>query len=186
MAPYAGFGYGDPAGHPTLRSELAGYLSRVRGVYADPQQIVICAGFHHGLSLMARALSTAGVVSVAVEEYGLDIHRAVLSDQGLLTPPLTVDGGGARTEELDDQKGVGAVLLTPAHQFPTGVALSTERRARALDWARSTGGLILEDDYDGEYRYDRKPVGALQGMDPEHVVYFGTTSKSLASALRLG
>jgi GntR family transcriptional regulator/MocR family aminotransferase len=101
-------------------------------------------------------------------------------------PCLPVDGLGARTGELSGLRGAGAVLMTPAHQFPTGVPLHPDRRAAAVDWARGTGGLILEDDYDGEFRYDRQPVGALQGLDPEHVVHLGTTSKSLAPGLRLG
>ena len=185
MAPPDAFGYGDPLGRMELRTALADYLSRVRGVYAEPERIVICSGFHHGLTLIARALKARGARAVAVEAYGLDLYRALLTDAGLSIPPLPVDEHGARTDDLAGLSGVGAVLLTPAHQFPTGVALSPERRAAAIDWARSTGGLILEDDYDGEFRYDRKPVGALQGLDPDRVVYFGTASKSLAPALRV-
>jgi GntR family transcriptional regulator/MocR family aminotransferase len=185
VAPPDAFGYGDPLGRVELRTALADYLARVRGVYAEPERIVICSGFHHGLTLTARALKARGARAVAVEAYGLDLYRALLTDTGLRIPPLLVDEHGARTDDLASLSGVGAVLLTPAHQFPTGVALSPERRAAALDWARTTGGLILEDDYDGEFRYDRKPVGALQGLDPERVVYFGTASKSLAPALRV-
>jgi GntR family transcriptional regulator / MocR family aminotransferase len=181
-APPSAFGYGDVLGRMELRTALADYLSRVRGVSADPSRIVICSGFHHGLTLIAHALKARGARAVAVEEYGLDLYRALLTDAGLAIPPLRVDADGARVGELTD---VAAVLLTPAHQFPTGVALSAERRAAVLDWARGTGALILEDDYDGEFRYDRKPVGALQGLDPDHVVYFGTASKSLAPALRV-
>jgi GntR family transcriptional regulator / MocR family aminotransferase len=184
-APHNAFGYGEPLGRIELRTALADYLSRARGVRADPECIVICAGFHHGLALMAKALKTRGAAAVAVEAYGLGLYRDLLREAGLNIPPLTVDEQGARTDELE-RLDVGAVLLTPAHQFPTGFALSPERRAAARDWARVTGGLILEDDYDGEFRYDRKPVGALQGLDPEHVVYFGTASKSLAPALRVG
>jgi GntR family transcriptional regulator / MocR family aminotransferase len=125
------------------------------------------------------------VRAVAVESYGLDVYRDQLTNAGLRTPPLYVDEHGARTDDLARLPGVGAVLLTPTHQFPTGVALPPDRRAAAVDWARATGGLILEDDYDGEFRYDREPVGALQGLDPERVVYFGTVSKSLAPGLRL-
>ncbi|MFF5289319.1 MocR-like pyridoxine biosynthesis transcription factor PdxR [Paractinoplanes globisporus] len=184
-APHNAFGYGDPLGRSELRTALADYVSRVRGVSADPERIVICSGFHHGLALIAQALRARGVKTVAVEAYGLDLYRALLRDAGLNIPPLLVDEQGARIDDLPGRNGVGAVLLTPAHQFPTGVALSAERRAAALDWARATGGLILEDDYDGEFRYDRKPVGALQGLDPDRVVYFGTASKSLAPALRV-
>jgi GntR family transcriptional regulator/MocR family aminotransferase len=185
LAPHDAFGYGEPLGRIELRSALADYLSRVRGVYAEPEQIVICSGFHHGLTLTARALKARGARAVAVEGYGLDLYRNLLADAGLSIPPLLVDGHGARTEDLTGLAGTAAVLLTPAHQFPTGVALSPERRTAAVDWARTTGGLILEDDYDGEFRYDRKPVGALQGLDPDRVMYFGTASKSLAPALRL-
>jgi GntR family transcriptional regulator / MocR family aminotransferase len=184
-APHTAFGYGDPLGRMELRVALADYLSRVRGVDADPARIVICAGFHHGLLLTAQVLTARGVRAVAVESYGLGLYRELLTGAGLDIPSLSVDEQGARTDELSSLNGVGAVLLTPAHQFPTGFALSPERRAAALDWARTTGGLILEDDYDGEFRYDRKPVGALQGLEPERVVYFGTASKSLAPALRV-
>lgn len=183
-APVSAFGYGDPVGSPALRAALADYLGRVRGVRADPEQIVICSGFHEGLGLVARALRDRRARTVAVESYGLDLYRGLLLDAGFDIPPLEVDSDGARTGDLHDT-GADAVLLTPAHQFPTGVALSSERRATARDWARSTGGLILEDDYDGEFRYDRNPVGALQGLVPERVVYFGTASKSLAPALRV-
>lgn len=184
-APPDAFGYGDPRGRLELRTALSDYLARVRGVRADPERIVICAGFHNGLGLIARALKSRGARSIAVEAYGLGLYRDLLREAELDIPPLTVDEQGARTDELE-RLDVDAVLLTPAHQFPTGHALSPDRRAAVRDWARITGGLILEDDYDGEFRYDRKPVGALQGLDPEHVVYFGTTSKSLAPALRVG
>jgi GntR family transcriptional regulator/MocR family aminotransferase len=186
-APHSAFGYGDPLGLMDLRVALANYLSRVRGVYADPEQIVITSGFHHGLGIIARALKSVGAEAVAVESYGLDIYRGVLDDEGLAIPPLAVDEHGARVEDLGLLANQpAAVLLTPAHQFPTGYALSAERKASVLEWARRAGGVILEDDYDGEFRYDRRPIGALQGLAPEHVVYFGTASKSIAPALRLG
>ncbi|MFD7310501.1 PLP-dependent aminotransferase family protein [Promicromonospora sp. NPDC059942] len=184
-APYEAFGYGDPLGRIELRTALAEYLARVRGVYAAPERIVVSSGFHHGLGLLARALTAQGVRAVAVESYGLDLYRELLVDAGLGIPALRVDEHGARTGDLPDMPGVGAVLLTPAHQFPTGVALGPDRRAAVLEWAHRTGGLVVEDDYDGEFRYDRQPIGALQGLDPERVAYFGTASKSLAPALRL-
>ncbi|MBI0383844.1 PLP-dependent aminotransferase family protein, partial [Streptomyces albiflaviniger] len=127
----------------------------------------------------------AGHREVGVESYGLDVHWNVMRGAGLRTVPLPVDQQGVRTAELDRSAGLRTVLLTPAHQFPTGVSLHPDRRAAMVDWASRVGGLILEDDYDGEFRYDRHPVGALQGLDPEHVVYLGTASKSLAPALRL-
>ncbi|MFD9477136.1 PLP-dependent aminotransferase family protein [Streptomyces nojiriensis] len=203
-APNEAFGYAvDPRGRIELRQALAGYLARARGVYADPERIVLCAGFLHGLAVLAGVLRARRVREVAVEGYGLDFHRDLLVRAGLRTRPLGVDGEGARTGELT--AAAGAVLLTPAHQFPTGVALTPARRAAAVDWARTTGGLILEDDYDGEFRYDRQPVdptpwqlgerrnsrqrlpvGALQALDPDRVIYLGTASKSLAPGLRLG
>jgi len=184
-APYDAFGYGDALGRVELRTVLADYLARARGVFAEPHRVVICAGFHHGLILVAQALRARRVQAVAVESYGFDVYRDLLSSAGLRIPPLYVDESGARTGDLAEIHGVGAVLMTPAHQYPTGVELRPDRRVAAVDWARATGGLILEDDYDGEFRYDRQPVGALQGLDPERVVYFGSASKSLAPGLRL-
>ncbi|MGW9025651.1 MocR-like pyridoxine biosynthesis transcription factor PdxR [Streptomyces sp. NPDC055722] len=185
-APHDAFGYGDALGRVELRTALADYLARARGVHAEPDRIVICSGFHHGLTLMAQVLKTRQVRAVAVEAYGLDLYRDLLTRADLRTPPVHVDEHGARTEDLTHMPEIGAVLLTPAHQHPTGGALRPDRRAAAVDWARAADGLILEDDYDGEFRYDRQPVGALQGLDPDRVVYFGSVSKSLAPGVRLG
>ncbi|MFF4837657.1 PLP-dependent aminotransferase family protein [Streptomyces sp. NPDC001315] len=182
-APNDALGYGDPRGRVELRTALAAYLSRARGVRTTPDRIVICSGFARGLRLLGEVLHARGLRTLAVESYGLDVHRDLVERTGLRTIPLPFDELGTRTE---DMAGVRAVLLTPAHQFPMGVALRPERRAAVVDWARRTDGLILEDDYDGEFRYDRQPVGALQDLDPEHVVYLGTASKSLAPGLRLG
>ncbi|MEV8587894.1 PLP-dependent aminotransferase family protein [Streptomyces sp. NPDC051180] len=186
-APNEAFGYGDPRGRIELRTALAEYLSRARGVHARPERIMICAGFVHGLMLMGDVLRGRGVRDVAVESYGLDVHAQLLERAGLGTPPLPHDARGTRVEELAEQGfgGTGAVLMTAAHQFPLGGALPPDRRAAVVDWARAAGGFVLEDDYDGEFRYDRQPVGALQGLDPERVVYLGTASKSLAPGLRL-
>ncbi|MFF3616846.1 PLP-dependent aminotransferase family protein [Streptomyces sp. NPDC002580] len=182
-APHEALGYGDPRGRPELRTALAGYLSRARGVRADPDRIVICSGFSDGLTLLGAVLRGRGLRSIAVESYGLDVHWNLLHRSGLRTVPLPFDELGTDTR---DMAGARAVLLTPAHQFPLGVPLHPDRRAAVVGWARRTRGLVLEDDYDGEFRYDRQPVGALQGLDPDHVVYLGTASKSLAPALRLG
>ncbi|MPY35863.1 PLP-dependent aminotransferase family protein [Streptomyces adustus] len=182
-APNDALGYGDPRGRVELRTALAGYLSRARGVRADPDRILVCAGFTHGLRLLGELLHARGLRTLAVESYSLDVHRDLVERAGLRTVPLPFDERGTRPGDLT---GVRAMLLTPAHQFPMGVALRPEHRAAVVDWARRTGGLILEDDYDGEFRYDRQPVGALQDLDPEHVVYLGTASKSLAPGLRLG
>ncbi|MFC4492722.1 PLP-dependent aminotransferase family protein [Streptomyces ovatisporus] len=180
-APAEAFGFGDPRGRPELRRALAGYLARVRGVRADPERIVVCGGVAQGLALLARVLPR----ETAVEEYGLWLHRDLLTAGGVRTRPLPVDADGACTPGLTRLPSVRAVLLTPAHQYPTGVPLHPDRRAAVVDWARGTGGLVLEDDYDGEFRYDRRPVGALQSLDPERVVYLGTSSKSLSPALRI-
>ncbi|KDN85849.1 hypothetical protein KCH_25070 [Kitasatospora cheerisanensis KCTC 2395] len=180
-APSSAFGVGDPRGRPELRTALAEYLARARGVRTDPDRIVVCAGFAHALRLLGGILDGP----VAVESYGLAFYRDLLAAAGRRTVPLTVDRAGARTAELAATEA-RAALLTPAHQFPTGGPLHADRRAAAVDWARAHGGLLLEDDYDGEFRYDRQPIGAVQGLDPDRVVYLGSTSKSLSPALRLG
>ncbi|MFE9447215.1 PLP-dependent aminotransferase family protein [Streptomyces sp. NPDC006739] len=188
LAPYDALGYSDPYGRVELRTALADYLARARGVRAHPDRIVICSGFAHGLMLLGQVLRARGLDSLAVESYGLPAHWRLLERAGLRTVPLGLDERGTRTEELaaGEPAGPRAVLLTAAHQFPTGGALHPDRRAAVVDWARRVDGLILEDDYDGEFRYDRQAVGALQGLDPDRVVYLGTASKSLTPGLRLG
>jgi GntR family transcriptional regulator/MocR family aminotransferase len=172
-------GYPDPRGLPQLRAALADYLARARGVTADPAHIVICAGFAHGLAGISRALRATGSATLAVEAYGHQFHRDIAAGQGLRLRPLPVDGMGA---VIGRAAGADAMLLTPAHQFPLGVTLHPRRRREVADW----GGVVIEDDYDGEFRYDRQPVGALQTLAPDHVIYAGTASKSLAPSLRLG
>lgn len=183
-APNSAFGPGDPQGRLELRTALAHYLARARGVRAEPERIVICAGFSDAL----RLLFGGGVLrgTLAVEAYGLAFHRALLASAGVRTVPLGLDEHGSRTSELDDHDDVRAALLTPAHQFPVGGPLDPVRRHAAVEWARRHGGTVIEDDYDGEFRYDREPVGAVQALDPDHVVYVGSASKSLSPALRLG
>ncbi|GAA5059013.1 MocR-like pyridoxine biosynthesis transcription factor PdxR [Streptomyces similanensis] len=182
-APHHVLGYGDPRGLPELRAALAGYLARARGVRTDPEHVLICSGFAHGLRVLAEVLRRRGASTVAVDSYGLDVHWNLLAAAGLRTRPLPFDDLGTVTGGLAD---AGAVLLTPSHQFPMGVPLRPDRRAAVIEWARRTGGLVLEDDYDGEFRYDRQSIGALQGLAPDRVVYLGTASKSLAPGLRLG
>ncbi|AHH99878.1 PLP-dependent aminotransferase family protein [Kutzneria albida] len=179
-APNEAFGPGDPRGRVELRLALAEYLARARGVRTDPERIVICSGFAHALRLLFGGVLRG---PLAVESYGLGFHRSLLSAASVRTVPLPLDEHGARVAELG---GARAVLLTPAHQFPTGGPLHRERRTQVLDWARARDGLVLEDDYDGEFRYDRQPVGAVQGLDPGRVLYLGSASKSLSPALRLG
>ncbi|MFD8836605.1 MocR-like pyridoxine biosynthesis transcription factor PdxR [Streptomyces griseofuscus] len=182
-APNDALGYGDPRGRVELRTALAGYLARVRGVRCDPDHLVVTAGFSHALRILGPVLRARGADSVAVESYGLDAYWGLLQAAGLATPALPWDELGTDTGPLTTE---GAVLLTPAHQFPMGMPLHPDRRAAVVDWARRTDSLVLEDDYDGEFRYDRQPVGALQGLDPDRVVYLGTASKSLAPGIRLG
>ena len=184
-APNAGLGYPDPRGPLGLRQTLADYLARVRGVRTTADRIMICSGFVQAIHLLATTLHRNGARTVAVESHGLGLHREVIRAAGPDTWAVPIDGSGARTDQLDGRDDVAAVLLTPAHQFPLGVALSAERRAGALRWARQHGTLVIEDDYDGEFRYDRKPVGALQGLAPDLVAYVGTASKSLAPGLGL-
>ncbi|MFI8503744.1 PLP-dependent aminotransferase family protein [Streptomyces sp. NPDC085524] len=179
-APTEAFGPGDPQGRPELRRALADHLARARGVRTGPANIVICSGFANGLRLLASVRPR----DWAVEAYGLPFHHRILDTAGVRAHPLPIDEDGARTTELPAR--ARTLLLTPAHQFPTGGHLLPARRAAAVEWARSTGGVIVEDDYDGEFRYDRKPVGAVQGLAPEHVVYAGSLSKSLSPAIRLG
>ncbi|MFE9168519.1 PLP-dependent aminotransferase family protein [Streptomyces kebangsaanensis] len=183
-APNEAFGPGDPQGRPELRRALAEYLARARGVRTAPERIVVCSGVAHALRLLFGGRVLRG--PLAVESYGLAFHRSLLKEASVRTVPLPLDERGARTDELESLNGIRAALLTPAHQFPTGGPLHPRRRVSAVDWARTRGGLILEDDYDGEFRYDREPVGAVQGLDPERVVYIGSLSKSLSPALRLG
>ncbi|WP_406167562.1 PLP-dependent aminotransferase family protein [Streptomyces sp. NBC_00996] len=180
QAPNEAFGPGDPAGRIELREALTEYLARARGVRTEPGRIVICSGFAHALRLLFPAVLRG---PLAVESYGLGFHRELLAAASVRTAPLPLDEDGAQVAELGRER---AVLLTPAHQFPTGGPLHPERRAAVIDWARARGGVILEDDYDGEFRYDRKPVGAVQGLDPERVIHIGSVSKSLSPALRLG
>lgn len=182
-APYEAIGYGDPRGRLELRQALADYLSRARGVHASPDRIVISSGFAQGLTLLCQALRARGATSVATEAYGHQSHRSAVDAAGLQHTTVSVDAEGAAIDELAD---VDAALLTPAHQFPLGPTLVAQRRIRAVGWACETGGFIVEDDYDGEFRYDRQPLGAMQALGPEQVVYAGTASKSLAPGLRLG
>ncbi|MFB7502161.1 MocR-like pyridoxine biosynthesis transcription factor PdxR [Streptomyces broussonetiae] len=179
-APSLAYDYGDPRGRVELRTALSGYLGRARGVIAPPERIVITSGYVQGLALLTRVLDGA---TVAMEDPGLPFHREVVRHNGGTVRPVPVDAHGVRPEALGE---AAAVVVTPAHQYPTGVTLHPERRRALGGWARAHGGLIIEDDYDGEFRYDRQPLGALQGMAPGQVVYLGTASKTLGPGLRLG
>ena len=181
----AELGYSDPRGATALRSALADYLGRVRGVVADPERVVVTYGYAQGLALVCRALAARGASRIGMEDPSNLDDQAIVTGAGLEPVPIGVDAEGLRVDELA-RLAPDAVIVTPAHQQPTGVVLSRERRLALVDWLRSQGAVAVEDDYDAEYRYDRAAVGALQGLAPEHVIYAGTTSKTLAPALRLG
>lgn len=184
-APDAALGYPDPRGAVELRDALSSYLGRARGVAPDPQRTVLTGGVTQAVTLVARVLARAGHETVAVEDPGFHLHRMSLAHAGLRPVGVPVDDDGLDVGALA-ASGCRVVLITPAHQMPTGVVLSPARRAELLAWARDADGLVIEDDYDAEYRFDREPVGALQGVDPERVVYAGSASKALANGLRLG
>jgi len=179
-APATIYGYGDPRGHIELRRALAEYLGRARGVHASPDRIVIVSGFVQALALLSESIGGAW----AMEDPNLALHRDVVTRHGVHVLPMPVDDGGARTDLLA-QRDVVAAVVAPAHQYPMGVTMRPDRRHAATAWAIGHDGFIIEDDYDGEFRYDRQPVGALQGMAPDRVIYVGTASKTLGPALRL-
>jgi len=176
-------GYGDPRGVPAVREALADYLGRVRGAAADPEHLVICTGFRQGLSLTCRWLRGNGIEHVALEDPGWHAQRLIVEEAGLTVIPIPVDADGIDVSALT-ASGADAVVVTPAHQFPTGVALSAQRRAALIEWAERGDRLIIEDDYDAELCRER--VGALQGLAPDRVLYIGSASKRLTPGMRLG
>ena len=177
--------YGDPTGAPVLRRELAAYLGRVRAARLDAAALVVTTGAAQAFTLLAAVLRAAGTGRVAIEDPGPAAIRDLLTAHGLRPVPVPVDADGLDVAALPRARA-RAVLVTPAHQFPTGVVLAPARRAALVDWARRTGGLIVEDDYDAEFRYDREPVGCLQGLAPDVVALVGSVSKALAPGMRLG
>src|SRR6266487_682226 len=182
--------YGDPRGSVVLRQVLAGYLRRVRAAAADPDRIVVCNGFAQGLNLVLRALTQLGVRRAALEDPGhgdlaaSDSARAARA-VGVDVVHVPVDDLGLDVAALE-ASGARVVVVTPAHQAPTGVVLAAKRRHALVEWAARNDGFVIEDDYDSEFRYDREPVGMLQGLAPDRVFAIGTVSKSLAPAVRLG
>ena len=184
-APSADLTYGDPRSNAALRQVLAAYLRRVRGAVADPERMVITAGFAQGLTLILQALAGERVRRVAVEEPGPAYRDIVAARARVEAVPVPVDDRGINVDALE-ATGAGAVVVTPAHQTPTGVVMTPERRHALLAWARRHDAVVIEDDYDSEFRYDREPIGTLQGLAPDRVVLLGSVSKSLAPALRLG
>ncbi|WP_230686588.1 MocR-like pyridoxine biosynthesis transcription factor PdxR [Catellatospora vulcania] len=175
--------YTDPAGVPRLRAELASYLGRVRAARVSPDAVVVTTGAAQALSLLGRVLAARGMHEVGVEDPGSAGIRDHLLAHGLRLRPVPVDDRGLVVSALGE---VHAVFVTPAHQFPVGAVLAPDRRAELIAWARRTGGLVIEDDYDAEFRYDREPVGCLQGLAPDVVALVGSASKALAPGLRRG
>lgn len=178
-------GYVEPWGTWELRVQLAEYLSRVRGAMTAPHGIVIVSGVTQGITLLCRLLLSSGHDSLAVEDPSNAVQRRLLTRLGIRVVDVPVDDEGLRVDELA-RTGTRAVLCTPAHQYPLGVALSARRRDQLLRWAADVDGLVLEDDYNADFRYSTRPLGCLQGMDPRHVALLGSVSKTLAPALRLG
>ncbi|RSN08538.1 GntR family transcriptional regulator [Nonomuraea sp. WAC 01424] len=174
--------YGDPGGVPELREELAGYLRRVRAADVHPDNLAIVGGVAQGLSLVLHVLARGRGLRLIVEDPASHRQVPLLERAGARLVPVPVDDEGLTVDALDGD----AVLVTPAHQYPTGVVLSPARRAALLEWARAGDRMILEDDYDAEFRFDRDPVGCLQGLAPDQVILSGSVSKALAPGLRLG
>ncbi|OHT83087.1 MocR-like pyridoxine biosynthesis transcription factor PdxR [Mycobacteroides saopaulense] len=182
-APHEALRAGDPRGRHELRSAVSEYVARVRGVRTTPDSVVICAGTRHAVEILTRMYGLTQ--PIAVEAYGLFIFRDCIEAAGGTSTPIGFDDAGAVVDDLEDFD-VRAALVTPAHHFPHGLPLHPARRTAVVQWARRTDSYVLEDDYDGEFRYDRQPVGALQSLDPDRVVYLGSASKSLTPVLRLG
>jgi len=183
-AAYYELGVPDPDGHPDLRSTMADYLSRARGADVRDAVVTVTAGVTDGLVRVCRALGRAGHTAVGVEDPGWGRLRAAIEAAGLRPYPIGVDHDGLRVSLLD--RTVRAVVIGPAHQFPTGATLPPARRAALVRWARDVEGVVVEDDYDAEFRYDRAPVAVLQGLDPARVFLLGSVSKTLSPSLGIG
>jgi GntR family transcriptional regulator/MocR family aminotransferase len=176
--------YAGHRGIPELRAAIAGYLARMRGVVVEPDQVVVCCAASQALAVIWDVLRRRGVRRVAIEDPGWRWQRYTAEHAGLEAVPVRVDADGLVVSELAAAR-VDAVVITPAHQYPTGMVMTAERRSALLAWAHERQALIIEDDYDVEYRFGREPVASLQGLAPDRVVFVGTTSKTLAPALRL-
>ncbi len=184
-APDAALDYGDHRGRIELRIALSEYLARVRGIRIDPSRIIVTQGFTQALDLLCRVLVTRGATTLAMESPSHPGLWTTVRRSGLGLVGCPVDDEGLRTTELADARA-DAVVVAPAHQFPTGAVLAPARRAALIEWAATHDRLVIEDDYDAEFRYDRTPVGAVQGLDPGRVAHVGSASKTIAPGVRLG
>jgi GntR family transcriptional regulator/MocR family aminotransferase len=184
-SPHDRFTYRDGRGADELRVALSDYLNRVRGTWTSPDNMVVCNGFAQAISLITWVLAARGITTLAVEDPSDHESRRAAQEAGLRVVGIPVTADGIDVARLE-ASGADAVLVTPAHQFPTGALLGPEQRAALVAWARARDAIIIEDDYDAEYRYDGTPVGSLQGLAPDHVIYAGTASKTLAPGLRMG
>jgi GntR family transcriptional regulator / MocR family aminotransferase len=178
-------GYSGPLGALPLREALTDYITRVRGVVVRPDRVLITSGLTQAITLLCRALRNRRADAIAVEDPGFGFHREAIANTGLRVVPVPVDDDGLDVGRLA-QHNVAGVLVAPAHSYPTGAVLSPARRTALIEWAQDNDALVIEDDYDAEFRYDRAPIGALQGLAPERVAYAGCASKTLTPALRLG
>jgi GntR family transcriptional regulator/MocR family aminotransferase len=183
--PTAALGDEDPAGSRHLREVVTGYHRRVRAGVPTADRAVIVAGFRQGLAFTLATLAKHGYTRIGLEDPGPREHDVIARRAGLEPVPVPVDSDGLDVDSLR-ASGARVVLLTPAHQCPIGVALGPVRRRDLVAWAADIDGVVLEDDYDAEFRYDRQPVGSLQGLEPERVVALGSVSKTLAPAIKLG
>ena len=175
----------DPRGRAELRTALAGHLSRVRGLRTCPSQLLICNGVTHALTIIARALRARGVTRIGIEDPCFAAHRRLIASLEIQPVPIAVDAQGLLVGKLSEVD-VDAVLVAPAHSYPTGAVLSRTRRRDLISWARRNDTLIIEDDYDAEFRFDASPIGALQSLAPENVLYAGSVNKVLDPALQIG
>src|SRR4029077_4337368 len=165
---------------------LAAYLGRVRAVVTTPEHVQVCGGVTQGLALVCGALRAQAARLVAVEAPCFSYPRELIANAGLEPVPVAVDANGLDVRALAAEEGVAGVLVAPAHSYPPGAVLAPQRRVELTEWARATDALIIEDDYDAEFRYDRAPIGALQGLRPDRVVYGGSVTKTLRPLVRVG
>ena len=182
--PSSRLGYAEAPGDPALREAISDHVRRSRGVVCDADQVIVVSGSQQAIDLIARVMVDIGDI-VAVEDPHYQGMRAILIAHGAELWPVPVDEHGIDATQLPTKAGL--LFLTPSHQFPTGAVLPVSRRLAVLDWASKSGAVVVEDDYDGEFRYDGQPLESLQGLDADgRVIYVGTFSRTIYPALRIG